>query len=432
MYKEGNVAYTKEQLGSMVLEDRVHRAVYVDPQIFELEMDRIFGRVWVYVGHESLIPDAGDYYCTDIARQPLVLSRHTDLTVHVLYNRCGHRGAKVLNRRRGNAKTFTCMYHGWGFRPNGELAGVPMRADFNEEVLCEPRSGMVRLPRVEVYRGFVFASFNANVEPLMEYLGPARTGIDEIVDRSPIGEIELTGGCHRYHYRGNWKLQMDNLADMYHPAACHGSTVGPDGRQFKRRSGSKGGEALFFAENGEAIVAQTGVRGFPKGHSSEASLFDREQAGDGWDEYRALMVAAYGAERTSDILRNRRHSMTLFPNVDVVMAQTSLRVIRPIRVDLTEIEVWPVRLKGAPPQISADLVKFVNISHAAASFIQSDDLEAFERCQEGLQAQCGDWILLAKGSGQEQPEGEGVMFGARSSEVGQRMRYYAWRDLMSA
>ena len=207
---------------------------------------------------------------------------------------------------------------------------------------------MARLPRVESYRGFVFASFNADAEPLLDYLAEARRGIDELVDRSPDGEVALSAGCHRYHYRGNWKLQLENLADMYHPAACHASTVGPDGRQFKRRAGAEGGDAAFFAPNGEAIVAQTGVRGLNNRHSSEASLFDKEQSGGHWDDYRAIMVARYGEERTADILKNRRHSMTFFPSSDILLAQTSVRVIRPVAVDFTEVEVWPVRLKGAP------------------------------------------------------------------------------------
>lgn len=416
----------------MVREDRVHAAIYTDPEVFALEQKKIFGKVWLYIGHESLVPQPGDYYCVDVALQPMVLSRHTDGQVHVLFNRCGHRGAKVLTQKRGNARAFSCMYHGWAFRPNGELAGVPMRADFPQDVLKEPASGMARPARVESYRGFVFASMNPDVEPLLDYLGPARAGIDEITDRSPVGEIELVSGCHRYHYKGNWKLQMDNMADMYHPAACHGSTVGADGRQFQRRPGGEGGAAMFFADNGEAVVAQTGVRGLPRGHSSEASLFDKEQSGEGWDDYRAQLVALHGEQRTAEILRNRRHSMTIFPNVDIVMAQTSIRVIRALAVDLTEVEIWPVKLKGAPDRISQDLVRFVNISHAAASFIQSDDLEAFERCQEGLKSQGSHWVLVAKGLGQEVPEGDGVMFGPRSSEVGQRMRHDYWRELMSA
>ena len=168
--------YTSEQLQAMVRPDRVRRAIYTDPAIFEIEMAKIFRRVWLYVGHESLVPTPGDYYCTHLARQPVVLSRHRDEGICVLFNRCGHRGAKVLSRERGNARVFTCMYHGWSYRPNGALAGVPMRSDFPEESLADPQFGMARLPRVDSYRGFVFASFNADAEPLLDYLAEARRG----------------------------------------------------------------------------------------------------------------------------------------------------------------------------------------------------------------------------------------------------------------
>ncbi|MDX3906078.1 MAG: aromatic ring-hydroxylating dioxygenase subunit alpha [Pigmentiphaga sp.] len=426
------MTYTKEQFADMVQADRVHRAYYTDPAVFEAEMEKVFGKVWVYVGHDSLVPHAGDYYCTTLAGQPVVLSRDDQGDVHVLYNRCGHRGAKVLSKTRGNARVFSCMYHGWGFRPNGDLAGVPMRADFPEASLREPRAGMERLARVDSYRGFVFASMDPDVMPLLDFLGVARQGIDELVDRSPEGRIEFSAGCHRYHFRGNWKLQMDNMADTYHPAAAHGSTVGPDGRQFQRRAGQEGGAARFFAPNGEAVVSQLGVRGFKNGHSSEQSLFDKEQSGGAWDEYRAMLVARYGEERTADILKNRRHSLTLFPTLDILIAQTSVRVVKPITVDFTEVEVWPVRLAGAPDVISNDLVKYLNMTHSASSFIQTDDLEAFERCQEGLMAHGSDWVLVARGMGEEVDEGDGVLFGARSSEVGQRAKHYAWRALMGA
>jgi len=423
--------YSREHLAGLVKSDRVHRDMYTDPNIFEIEMQKIFSKVWVYVGHESLVPNVGDYYCTTLARQPVVLSRHEDGKVYVLQNRCGHRGAQVLVKERGNARHFSCMYHGWAFRPNGELAGVPMRADFPDGCLDEPQAGMLRLPRVDSYRGFVFASLNPEVMPLQDFLGEAKGGIDELVDRSPQGEVEFWAGCHRYYYRGNWKLQMDNMADTYHPAACHASTVGPDGRQFQRRAGQEGGAALFFAPNGEAVVSQLGVRGYQNGHSSEQSLFDKEQRGGHWDEYRELMVQSYGEARTAEILKNRRHSLTLFPTLDILIAQTSVRVVKPVSVDLTEVEIWPVRLKGAPEVISTDIVKYVNITHSASSFVQTDDLEAFERCQRGLQTG-GEHVLVARGVGKEVDEGNGVLFGPRSSEVGQRAKHFAWRDLMGA
>lgn len=161
-------------------------------------------------------------------------------------------------------------------------------------------------------------------------------------------------------------------------------------------------------------------------------MFREEQAGGVWDRYRAMLVAKHGEERTREILRNRRHNMAMFPSVDILIAQTSVRVIRPVAVDRTEVMVYPVKLKGAPPEISLDVIRFVNITHAAASFIQSDDLEAFERSREGLTTSGTDWVLVARGLGGEVDEGDGVRFGDRSSEVGQRAQHYAWRDLMSA
>ncbi len=425
-------AYTTEHFHNLVQPDRVHRDVYTDPQIFELEQQKVFGRVWIFIGHESLVPNVGDYYCTTLGRQPVVLSRDEAGKVHVLYNRCGHRGAKVLSKTRGNERVFMCMYHGWGFRPDGSLAGVPMRADFPKGVLEERGSGMVAVARVESYRGFVFACEDPGVMPLRQFLGEAIGGIDELVDRAPDGEVEFWAGCHRYTYRGNWKLQMDNMADTYHPAACHASTVGPDGRQFKRRGGDEGGSAPFFAPNGESLVSQLGVRGFRNGHSSEQSMFDKEQRGGVMDEYRAIMVARHGEERTAEIMKNRRHSLTLFPTLDILIAQTSVRVVKPIAVDLTEVEIWPVRLKGAPDVISTDLVRFVNITHSASSFVQTDDLEAFERCHAGLRTQGSEWVLLARGVGTEIAESDGVLLGPRSSEVGMRAKHAMWRDLMCA
>ena len=98
---------------TLVQKDRVHRSIYIDPAIFDLEMQRIFGRSWVYVGHESQVPKAGDYVTARIGSVPVVLSRHKNGKVHVLFNSCGHRGAIVCNEERGNVKLFRCAYHGW-------------------------------------------------------------------------------------------------------------------------------------------------------------------------------------------------------------------------------------------------------------------------------------------------------------------------------
>src|SRR5438046_2392725 len=113
-------------IGALVEPGRVHRRVYSDPAIFELEMERIFGRAWLFVGHASQVPNPGDYITTDLGRQPVILTRHKDGSLKVLQNRCAHRGPKVLSERCGHRNSFTCLYHGWTYDTDGTLVMVPV------------------------------------------------------------------------------------------------------------------------------------------------------------------------------------------------------------------------------------------------------------------------------------------------------------------
>jgi benzoate/toluate 1,2-dioxygenase alpha subunit len=422
-----------DDISELVREDRIHKSVYTDPRIFELEKERIFQRVWLFIGHESQVQKPGDFITMDLLGKPLVMSRHRDGTVHVLFNRCGHRGAKVVNEPAGNVRTFACCYHGWTFDTDGSLAGVPQKGDFPKDLdFDDPNLGMVSMPRVDNYRGFVFASFAAEGGSLAEWLGPATMGIDELIACAPDEKLDFSGGCHRYEYNGNWKHQFENLADTYHPNAAHMSTVEPDGLQFKRRPGSTGGRAPFYDKDGVPLVSQIGVWAFPNGHTSEGSMFSSvSQSGGIFDEYEAMLTAKHGAEKARDILTQKRHSLTIYPSVDILMAQHSVRLIRPIAVDRTEVIVYPVRMVGAPDIVFREVIKYVNITHSAASFVQTDDLESFERCQEGMQTDGNEWCLLARGLNEERIDNHGVKYGDRGSEIGQRNQHDVWATLMS-
>src|SRR3954463_2636582 len=164
-------------LAKYVEPDRVRREVYTDPEIFDLEMQRIHERVWIYCGHASQIPKAGDYYAVQIGRQPLLMVRAADGKIHVLYNRCPHRGNMMCGDMKGNTgEFFRCSYHAWTFHHDGRLRSIPMyesgyagtRINKDSPELC-----MKRAPRVENYRGFVFASLAADGPTLKEFLGKA-------------------------------------------------------------------------------------------------------------------------------------------------------------------------------------------------------------------------------------------------------------------
>jgi phenylpropionate dioxygenase-like ring-hydroxylating dioxygenase large terminal subunit len=289
---------------------------------------------------------------------------------------------------------------------------------------------MMPVYRVEQYRGFVFASLSEPPTDLLGYLGLARQGIDDLVDSAPNGEIEFAGGAHRYEYGGNWKHQQENLADTYHVVALHASTVRADGQQFKRRPGERGGHAEFFDKSGAPTILDLFVETYPNGHNSSEALISTEQSGAEVAAYRTLLEQRIGPARTKEILKPRLHNMAIYPNLDVLIAQTAIRVVIPLAVDRTEVRIYPIRLKGAPPEMFEAHVKFLSRTHSASSFVQTDDLEAFRRVQEGLMAQSSDWCLVARGLDSDRISNDGVGWGDRSSEIGQRHQHRAWLERM--
>ena len=172
------------RLSEFVEPDRVRREVYTDPAIFELEMQRIHERVWIYCGHESQVPKTGDYYTVQIGRQPMVMVRGADGAIHVLYNRCPHRGNLMVGDRYGNSgEFFRCSYHAWTFHHDGRLRNIPMMESgyagtpYGKD---NPACSMKRAARVENYRGFVFASLAKDGPTLKEFLGESRIAFDDM------------------------------------------------------------------------------------------------------------------------------------------------------------------------------------------------------------------------------------------------------------
>ncbi len=419
-------------LSRLVTGTRVHRDVFRDPAIFALEMERIFARCWVYVGHASQVREPGDFLCTRIGAQPVVMARHTDGEVHVLYNRCGHRGVKVVAEEAGNAKRFMCMYHGWTYLTNGDLDFVTQPEGYPEGRRPDTvRDGMGRVARVDSVHGFVFASLAPGGPGLRDYLGANVLCLDDLAASAPDGEVEIRGGVHRYMYRGNWKFQVDNLSDMYHPAYSHESSSRPSGQQFVRRKGDKGG-IQFFEKKGRAkSLDPLGVSALPNGHSWQGGLPRIENDSDLQRDYVARLEARHGAERTRAILDKTRHNVIFYPNMAMQELNPHIRVIRPVSVDLTEIFVYPIRLKGAPEQMFREQIRILNGTHSASSMVQTDDVEAFARAQEGLATAGNDWILLARAGAETTDPETGRVSSIGTSEVAMRNQYAAWLAMMS-
>lgn len=175
-------------IAALVRPNSVHRDVYRDPELFDLEMRRLWRRAWVYVGHASQVPNAGDYYTTDLTGQPLVMLRGGDGAVRVLMNRCAHKGARLLSATQGHCPgVLRCPYHGWTYRLDGSVRSIPLREGYSGSGLAEsPASaGIAAVANVAEYRGFIFARLSAEGPGFQEYFGDSLSSMDNMADRSP-------------------------------------------------------------------------------------------------------------------------------------------------------------------------------------------------------------------------------------------------------
>ena len=171
-----NVDAETTDYASLVGEDRVAGQLYTDPEIFKEEMERIFYRTWVWVAHESEIPEKGSFKTTYVGDQPVIVSRDRKGNFNTLLNRCRHRGATVCDQRSGKANGFTCPYHNWSYTLDGRLRGVPY-PDGYEGVLDKKDFPLQKL-RTESYLGMIWATFNEDAEPLEDFLGDAKTWME--------------------------------------------------------------------------------------------------------------------------------------------------------------------------------------------------------------------------------------------------------------
>lgn len=195
------------------------RRIFSDEEIFELEMKHIFGRAWLFLCHETQIPKRGDFFEAPMGKDNVLVVRQRDGGIKAFLNTCTHRGNAVCRAEEGNVKNFMCTYHGWTFGLDGELVGVPGMADFYHDDLDKAKHPLRRVAQLDTYKGFVFATMDAEAPPLEEFLGrTGRIGIDLLAER---GDIEVRPGVQKFVLKCNWKFTADNAFDYYHPQITH-------------------------------------------------------------------------------------------------------------------------------------------------------------------------------------------------------------------
>ncbi|GLX02876.1 aromatic ring-hydroxylating dioxygenase subunit alpha [Microtetraspora sp. NBRC 16547] len=403
----------------LIQPERVHGSLYTDPGVFAEELERIWYRTWVCVGHVSEVARPGDYVRKAVGTQDVIMTRSADGEVSLLLNRCAHRGNLVCEDARGNSSSFRCPYHGWTYRNTGELLGYPYNQGYGGKGKLS--LGLGRVPRVDTYQGFVFASFAADGPSLKEHLGAAAGELDRLARLSPEGEIELTAGWLKHRAKANWKLLVENETDGYHPQFVHGSVFSVTGSHI----------GSLYSDKSTAVTRDLG------GGHSENDLrpeFRRMGTPMAWfgtseakvPEYVRKMRELHGEQAEEILIEGAPHVM-VFPNLFV--AEISVFMIQPVAVDETVQHVTAVQLKGAPDMNRRLLSQCVG-SVGPAGMLLADDSEMYERNQRGMAARMPEWLDIRRGVGRERVDENGFRVGTANDETGMRGFWSHYRSLM--
>ncbi len=377
---------------------RVRRAAFVEPGLFEREIERIFRRCWSYICHDSQLRERGRYVRGTIGRYPVFAIRGLDGEIRCFHDSCPHRGSMLTRGRSGVQPTITCRYHGWAFNADGRCIRVRGRdTGYSREALERLGTDLKPVPRVAAYRGFVFACLDADVEDLESFLGGARPFIDLMADQSEQG-MEVLKGESTYVMRANWKLQTENSTDGYHVATVHRNFA----HTVRQREALAGGNG-DAREKTEAsrILDLESIRsgGYDVGNGHMINWSDRGSPGSApLNEAREAIAARFGAGKARWMI-DRGRTVTVFPNFFLNdVASTCIRLWRPVAVDLTEIDTWCLAPIGESREARRARIRKYEDFFLPSSLAVPDDVRAMEVAHAGSMAAGGAaWNDLALG-----------------------------------
>jgi phenylpropionate dioxygenase-like ring-hydroxylating dioxygenase large terminal subunit len=381
-------------------------------------VELIFERNWLYLGHESEVPEPGDFVRRTVGRRPLFFVRSRDTGgIRVFANSCTHRGATICRRDRGNAKTFQCFYHAWTFNSEGGLIGVPDEEAYGP-YFDKSQYGLVEVARAESYRGFIFICFDPDVEELTTHLAGAREYLDNLMDASAVaasvltptsdegqgwsGPLEVLRGTHQYGIKANWKLLVENSFDGYHLGPTHQTYFQFLKDQDIDVSPSTG--TMNLLGNGHAVIEYTGSWGRPVAKWSAAF---GDESRPQLDAMRDALVSELGdrGRRMAELNRN----LFIYPNLFVMDNNaTALRVIEPTAVDYMDVAQYELAPRNEDPTVRrARLESYVTFA-GPGGLATPDDVEALESCQQGASSGV-EWSILSRGYFDEEPRMSGEL-----------------------
>src|SRR3989442_655644 len=406
----------------------VNRATMVDPEVLGLERLRIFDACWIYVGHESEVRAPGDFKTRSVCGRPVIFCRDSSNAVRVFLNTCRHRGTMVCREAEGNAKIYTCFYHGWSYDRDGRLDGVPGE-NAHPKSFRKSDYGLAKPPRVESYRGFVFLNFDPGAVPLDDYLAGAKEYIDLVIDQSPSGSLEVIQGTQEYDIRANWKLLVENSFDDYHLLTTHATWL-----DYLKSSGVE----IKRPEKGHVLPSHGLGKDLGNGHGTTDNVNFRGRPVAAWiplygeaakpelERIRAELVSRLGEQRAKRVADTNRN-LVVFPNLVLLDGSSvSVRSFQPTAPDRMRVRAWalgPVEETPLARQVRLD--SFLTF-YGPGGFATPDDIEALESVQIGLGAYKEvQWSPLSRGMAKE---GEQL----NTDEAHLRAFWVQWDKLMRA
>lgn len=365
---------------------RVHRDVFADPELFELEMKYIFGRTWVFLAVETQVAKPHDYVATWIGKTPVLVMRDAEGKLGAYLNICPHKGTLLAPHESGSAKFHVCSYHGWAFNSGGKCIDIKDHKAARYPASFDQWShDLVPLARLATYSGLVFGSLSPDVPPLEDYLGEMRTFIDLAMKQGPKG-MEVIPGRVAYTYRGNWKLQMDNGLDQYHLTSTHLSYMDV---MAKRAKGDGNTDARQFDWK-KRLLQECGSFTFENGH---AITWINQAEKEKRPLYATIeeVKARVGDVFAEWMLKGRNN--LVFPNMQIADVTTlNVRTFRPISVDRTEMRVWCLAPVGEAPATRRWRQRQFEDFFSASGFASPDDSAVFEAGQQGFGAQTFEYL----------------------------------------